>query len=79
MRSIITPEGTPDWAYEELRDIIGVPSWLEFDKHQNIIIDIDETGRNTITACLRSRSNGLDVEEQTLELLGRLSEYEEAN
>lgn len=47
MRSIITPEGTPDWAYEELRDIIGVPSWLEFDKHQNIIIDIDETGRTT--------------------------------
>lgn len=79
MRSIITPEGTPDWVYEELLDIIGVPSWLELDKHQNITIDIDETGRDTITASLRSRSSGVDVEEQTLELLGRLSEYEAAN
>lgn len=74
MRSIITPEGTPGWVYDELIDLACLTEWQDINTRQNIIIDIDDkTGRAQVTVPVTVTATD---REDVLEFLGRLSEYE---
>lgn len=41
MRSIITPEDTPSWVYDELFKLINLDEWQKIDKQYDMYVDLD--------------------------------------